>query len=134
MNQNNIDKMLELLSTGNTIFCFLIVIIDLENREVNSRLVPILSDTFISMLRIQFHWAGRQSRGVTQLSGDFHNLIEDSRRNTISIENARHFLQHLLISNKLCDSPKFSGASEVSLTFLPFWRLREFLSQKTPSV
>jgi len=63
----NIDKVLNLLAAGNTAFCFLFVAVDTQSRVVTSRLVSILDTAVLRATRIHFHWAGRNSRGVTQL-------------------------------------------------------------------
>ena len=45
---------------------------DTEEERVLTCLVSIVDKTIIDMTRTQFHWAGRNSRGVTQLTGNIN--------------------------------------------------------------
>lgn len=92
----NIDKTLKILSKNDQIFCFLILVINVERQNIESRLIPILANEFINMLRVQHHWAGRNSRGVTQISGNINALVD--KRNSLSfhIESAKSYLKGLL--------------------------------------
>ena len=92
----NIDKTLESLSTGNAIFFFMMVLIDIKRKKVECHFVPILSDVLVSKLAIQHHWAGRDSRGVTQISSGFYKLIQTEDYNVITEEHAQEFLKKLL--------------------------------------
>lgn len=92
----NIDKMLKTLSTGNTVFSFFFVGINLERQYVATCLVSIFDQTILNATRIQFHWAGRSSRGVTQLSGNLSPLFESGFTESIAIEQAKDFLQQLI--------------------------------------
>lgn len=64
----NIDKLLETLAQGNTFFGYYFLGINRESRRINTINLSFLDNTIIDCTRIQFHWAGRNSRGVTQLS------------------------------------------------------------------
>jgi len=92
----NIDKVLKALSAGNTVFSFFFVGIGLEEKRVVTCLVSILDEKILSATRIQFHWAGRNSRGVTQLSGSLESIFESEFSETINIEKAKEFLQSLI--------------------------------------
>ena len=92
----NIDKVLRVFAAGNTLFCFFFVGIDRQSRLVATRLVSVLDRTILRATRIQFHWAGRNSRGVTQLTGDLTNVFNPRFRGVIEGAEAEAFLQHLI--------------------------------------
>ena len=89
----NIDKTLRLLATGSAILTVLIVAINTESEEVIPRLVSIFDDTIMKNTRIQFHWAGRASRGVTQLSGDIKPILENGFSERFNNEKAQEMLK-----------------------------------------
>jgi hypothetical protein len=92
----NIDKLLRSLSSGNTVFCFLFVGLDLELQTLSTRLISILDASILNATRIQFHWAGRNSKGVTQLTGDLSPIFSFSYIETVDIDQAKSFLQTLI--------------------------------------
>jgi hypothetical protein len=92
----NIDKFLQALAGGNTVFTFFFIGADLKNRSVSTRLVSVFDATILKATRIQYHWAGRNSRGVTQLTGDLTPIFERAFRELIEPQNARGFLQKLI--------------------------------------
>ena len=92
----NIDKVLKALASGNTVFSFFFVGINTEAKSVITCLVSILDETILSATRIQFHWAGRNSRGVTQLTGYLHNVFEPNFSEKINVKQAKEFLQRLI--------------------------------------
>ena len=92
----NIDKMLSFLSQQGSVFAFFLIGVDIESQSVNSRLLPVLETALLDATVIQHHWAGRASRGVTQLSGRFERANEPSYKPTIDIARAKAFLKKLL--------------------------------------
>ncbi|HLG96443.1 MAG TPA: hypothetical protein VKX49_09040 [Bryobacteraceae bacterium] len=92
----NIDKMLKLLAEGGTVFGFFFIGIDVSRRSVVTRLVPVLDSTILAATRIQTHWAGRASRGVTQLTGDVTRVFERDYRPSINVAEAQTFLRQLV--------------------------------------
>lgn len=92
----NIDKVLQSLGMGNTVFCFFFIGLDLESQTLSTRLLSILDSSILDATRIQFHWAGRNSRGVTQLTGNFSNIFSSDYMETVNIERAKEFLQSLV--------------------------------------
>lgn len=92
----NIDKTLEILSNEAEIFCFLILVIDVKRQSIKSRLIPILTNEFISMLRVTHHWAGRNSRGATQISGNIDALVDKKNKLSFDLDNSKNFLRKLL--------------------------------------
>jgi hypothetical protein len=63
---------------------------------VKCRLLSIFDNAMLDATGVQHHWAGRVSRGVTQLSGRFGRAIEPSYQPTVDVARARAFLEELL--------------------------------------
>jgi hypothetical protein len=85
----NIDKLLRLLAPGKAAFSFLFIGIDVANQTVASKLISFLDTSIISATRIQPHWAGRNSRGGTQLTGDLSQIFAPDFRESIDTIEAR---------------------------------------------
>lgn len=64
----NIDKLLAFLSEEKSVYLIYVVAID-ENRHIRTRLCSMYNRQLLSGTRIIKHWAGRNSRGVTQYDG-----------------------------------------------------------------
>jgi hypothetical protein len=92
----NIDKLLRLLASGNAAFAFFFIGIDVPARTVYSRLVSFLDGRIVAATKVQPHWAGRNSRGGTQLAGDLSQVFAPSFRESIDAADGRAFLQRLL--------------------------------------
>ncbi len=92
----NIDKTLQQLSDGLTVFCIFLIGIDRQRKRIAGRLVDILDSQLIPMTRTQFHWAGRNSRGVTQLTGDASKFLESGFTRRVDARVAKEFLERLL--------------------------------------
>ena len=94
----NIDKMLQFLSRDHSVFAFFIVEIDAPKQRIRARLVPVLEMNLLNFTTVQHHWAGRNSRGVTQLFGNFQAVLDENYSLTIDRAKAETFLNHLLDS------------------------------------
>ncbi len=92
----NIDKVLKMLSTGNSAFSFFFVGINIERSYIVTCLVSILDKSILNATRVQFHWSGRNSRGVTQLAGNLSEVFDHDFSEAIDVEQARRFLQQLI--------------------------------------
>jgi len=92
----NIDKALQTLARGNTAIAFYFVGVDLRRGEVTSSVVSIFDKAILNATRIQFHWAGRNSRGVTQLTGNIGLLFSSDYQEEVDIATAKRFLEQLL--------------------------------------
>jgi hypothetical protein len=92
----NIDKTLKALSSGNTVVSFFFVGVNTEEEFVVICLVSIFDKVILNATRIQFHWAGRNSRGVTQLSGDLKSLFGPEFAEEVDVSAAQSFLQKLI--------------------------------------
>jgi hypothetical protein len=91
----NIDKLLRLLSHGNTVFAFLFIGMDVPAGTVSTQMVSFLDTTILAATRVQPHWAGRNSRGGTQLS-EISSIFAPRFREAIDAAKARLFLERLL--------------------------------------
>lgn len=64
----NIDKLLSFLAEERSVYLIYIVAID-ENENIKTKLCSMYNDQLLSGTKIIKHWAGRNSRGVTQYIG-----------------------------------------------------------------
>ena len=92
----NVDKLLRLLAQPGSVLAFFMVGVDTERGSVSGRLLAVFDRSILSATAVQHHWAGRGSRGVTQLSGRFHAALEDGYQPSIDEGSARQFLRRLL--------------------------------------
>jgi hypothetical protein len=92
----NIDKMLQLLAAPGTVFSFFFVGLDVARSALFTRLISIFDPTILKATRIQTHWAGRASRGVTQLSGDLTPIFSTGYRPGVDTVGGRTLLQQFL--------------------------------------
>lgn len=93
----NIDKFLKQMADSRSVFMFFFIGID-ENDVFKTILCSVYHNRLIENTILQFHWAGRSTRGVTQFKGtaidemlrilDFRNEIVEAK--------ARDFLTKLL--------------------------------------
>ena len=87
----NIDKMLSFLVEENSVYLVYIVAID-ENKNIHTRLCSMYNRQLLSGTRIIRHWAGRNSRGVTQYEGVALENIVEQFDYEIDYDNAQDFL------------------------------------------
>jgi hypothetical protein len=92
----NIDKTLGLFARGKSAFSFYFVGLDIAKESISTKLVSVLDTNIIDATRIQFHWAGRDSRGVTQLTGDLSWVFDAGYVETIDVSKAKRFLKTLV--------------------------------------
>lgn len=92
----NIDKMLSFLSEPNSVFAFLIIGVSLSDQTVSARLLPIFDTVLLQATGVQHHWAGRTSRGVTQLSGRFGRASAVDYVPSIDVVESERFLKKLV--------------------------------------
>lgn len=92
----NIDKMLSTLAAGNSVFSFYFLGIDLQKGRLETNLVSFLDETIINCTRVQHHWAGRNTRGVTQLTTGYEVVIDPLYQERIFPGLAGEFLLSLL--------------------------------------
>ena len=70
----NIDKMLEFLAREKSVFMFYFVGVD-ATKIVNTALVSVFGTNLLGCTIVLRHWAGRNSRGVTQFEGRTINSL-----------------------------------------------------------
>lgn len=91
----NIDKLLSFLANKKTVYLIYIIGVN-QSGEVATRLCSIFNRQLLEKTRIIKHWAGRNSRGVTQYDG---TALEDLLFNfdkTIDIDAATAFIEQCL--------------------------------------
>ena len=91
----NIDKMLEFLSNPTSVFLF--YFIGINPCEIfNTALTSMFENRLVSGTLLLKHWAGRNSRGVTQLEGKMIVDILNNPANLIDIKQANNLLQKMI--------------------------------------
>lgn len=93
----NVDKFLECMGEGNSVFMFYFVGID-EKGLANCVLCSVYDKKLIDATIFQLHWAGRATRGVAQFNGNsLSNIIRSGNFvHEINLEQCRSFLENLL--------------------------------------
>ena len=92
----NIDKMLRVLAEASSLLCLYLVGVDRRSEVVCGCLVDVLDAEVIARTRIQFHWAGRNSRGVTQLRAGPRVFFDPGFRRSVDPQSAAAFLVRML--------------------------------------
>ena len=91
----NIDKMLEFLSNPASVFLFYFIGI-IPCAICNTVLVSMFESRLANSTLLLKHWAGRNSRGVTQLEGRIITDIINNPDNTIDLHIANNLLQRMI--------------------------------------
>lgn len=93
----NIDKMLQFLSTPNSVYLFFLVGIT-SNDQIRTKLVSVFEAFLAKTAQKQHHWAGRNSRGVVQFNGKVLDEILESKdfNHEIDLDIARKYIEELL--------------------------------------
>jgi len=91
----NLDKMLEFIANSRSIFMFYFVGVD-PGKIVNTVLVSVFQEKLLRATILLKHWAGRNSRGVTQFEGKVINDLIAKPEFSIDINEARQFLQSVI--------------------------------------
>ena len=91
----NIDKLLEYLSKDKSVFMFYLIGIE-PDKIVNQVLISIFQVDLMNSTIILRHWAGRNSRGVTQFQGSTLNKLISSPNNDIDTRASGAFLRQLI--------------------------------------
>ncbi len=91
----NLDKVLEFLSLDRSVFTFYFVGIE-PNKIVGTVLVSMFQDDLLHSTILLRHWAGRNSRGVSQFEGKaIEKLILNPKEN-VDIKKSVSFLEKVL--------------------------------------
>ncbi|WP_438729154.1 hypothetical protein ACR9YC_01890 [Parasphingorhabdus sp. DH2-15] len=91
----NLDKMLEFLATDRSVFLFYFVGID-PTKITHTTLVSIFQKKLLDKTVVLRHWAGRNSRGVTQFEGETVAGLLKSGDIEIETDAAISFLKRIL--------------------------------------
>ncbi|MBE6713906.1 MAG: hypothetical protein E7575_01290 [Ruminococcaceae bacterium] len=91
----NVDKLLEFLAKEKTVYLVFIVAVD-KDKNITTRLCSMFNKQLLNGTGIISHWAGRNSRGVTQYMGKALEEIVDSFDEKIDFEKCREFLDKCL--------------------------------------
>jgi hypothetical protein len=91
----NIDKMLEFLAREKSVFMFYFVGVD-ATKIVNTVLVSMFESNLLDCTIVLRHWAGRNSRGVTQFEGKTINALITSPTSAINQDASGTFLRKLI--------------------------------------
>jgi hypothetical protein len=91
----NIDKLLEFLAEPNSVYLFFLIGINSDN-SIKTRLVSVFEKRLLVATKIQHHWAGRNTRGVTQFDGHALDEILSKTIDEIDVNNAIAFLEELI--------------------------------------
>ncbi len=91
----NLDKMLSFLSNKNSVFMFYFVGIDFD-KIPNPVLVSMFHDKVLDNTIFIKHWAGRNSRGVSQLNGKKIKELFTDRTTNISSDKSIKFLNDII--------------------------------------
>ncbi len=91
----NIDKMLKFLGQENTVFLFYFIGIT-DKQIVGTSLVSIFQTDLLQGTIILHHWAGRNSRGVTQFDGSVIKDIIGKQKTNLELFAAKNYLLNLL--------------------------------------
>ena len=93
----NIDKLLSFLSKEKSVYLVYIVAID-EDKTIQTQLCSMFNRQLLSGTRIIKHWAGRNSRGVTQYDGRALEAIVEDFDCGIDYEESQDFITECLNS------------------------------------
>lgn len=93
----NIDKLLSFLAEEKSVYLVYVVAID-EDRTIQTQLCSMFNRQLLSGTRIIKHWAGRNSRGVTQYDGRTLEAIVDDFDLDIDYEASQDFITECLHS------------------------------------
>lgn len=91
----NIDKLLSFLAEEKSVYLVFVVAID-EDEKIRTQLCSMFNRQLLSGTRIIKHWAGRNSRGVTQYDGKALETIVDEFICEIDYDTSRSFIQKCL--------------------------------------
>ena len=92
----NLDKILQFLSESNSVFMIYFVGIDYIQKSTKTKLISMFQETLITNTVFQEHWAGRNTRGVSQFNGDAVKKIIINEENVINIHKAKRFLEKII--------------------------------------
>lgn len=93
----NIDKFLRQMADGKSVFLFYFIGVD-EQGVFRTLLCSVYHGKLVENTILQFHWAGRSSRGAAQFNGSaLDDMLHDPTfKNEIDVQKSEHFLRNLI--------------------------------------
>jgi len=91
----NLDKMLKFLASDRSVFMFYFVGVD-PGRIVSTVLVSMFQKDLLASTILLRHWAGRNSRGVSQFEGSAINALIEQPNTQIDELKAKAFLSKVI--------------------------------------
>lgn len=91
----NLDKMLEFLAGARSVFMFYFVGVD-PGKIVNTVLVSMFQSDLLEATILLRHWAGRNSRGVSQFEGRAINALIKQPSTEIDETKAKKYLERVI--------------------------------------
>lgn len=91
----NLDKILAFLAKEKSIFMFYFVGI-MSRQVVGQALISMFQNDLRDTTHVLKHWAGRNSRGVAQLSGQTIDTLMKEPNNDIDIAKSQSFLESIM--------------------------------------
>lgn len=91
----NLDKMLGFLASDRSVFMFYFVGVD-PGHVINTVLVSMFQKDLLDATILLRHWAGRNSRGVSQFDGRTINRLIEEPSDEINELKAKAFLEHII--------------------------------------
>jgi hypothetical protein len=91
----NLDKTLEFLSAPKSIFMFYFIGVD-PDRIVNTVLVSMFQNKLLDSTILLRHWAGRNSRGVSQFEGKTIGRLILHPEVEVDMQKSKKFLEELI--------------------------------------
>ena len=91
----NIDKLLEFLSSDQSVFMFYFIGLE-PDKIVNQILVSMFQVDLLRSTIVLKHWSGRNSRGVTQFEGDIIHKLIVAPDNHVDKKESDDFLKMLI--------------------------------------
>jgi hypothetical protein len=92
----NLDKMLDFLASDRSVFMFYFVGVD-PGEIVNTVLVSMFQTKLLRSTILLKHWAGRNSRGVSQFEGKTINELIMNPESAVDERAAVEFLQRVIV-------------------------------------
>jgi hypothetical protein len=91
----NIDKILEFLTNSKSVFLFYFIGIN-PGSIFKTALVSMFEERLVKGTLLLKHWAGRNSRGVTQMEGKIIKEIINNPNNEINLKTSNELLENMI--------------------------------------
>lgn len=91
----NLDKMLEFLAKEKSVFMFYFVGV-MPKQVVGQVLISMFQNDLRNTTHLLKHWAGRNSRGVSQFNGQTIDALIKEPNNNIDIVKSQNFLENIM--------------------------------------